>query len=390
MAEELVGPSAFSFNLTTETPIDIDEMIYVLSPDDLPLIHGINGDGVPVLPQNAATDTTIYWLEETVPLPRSVLINAIPDAVATTTTLASAQAVKFAVGDAVRIDNEIIEITGVNTTTEVITFTRGSAAANNTTAAAHAVGAELIGMGSLLIEGAVGSNNFQGRDKYSNIEQIWSKKLTMSGTEQVIRKYGVPSELARQMANMTHNFGVGLEQAALYGVRFQHATSFRRQMGGLKFFLASNVDTTETWITVDSIEDALQRDYDLGGAFDTIMGQPAVFGALNNTMGSERIQTVPIDDPRRGRRRARTVLTQFGDVNIVWNRWCKKTDCFGLKRGNVALRKLRPLQTYRLAKTDDTDSYMIVMEASLQVKGEAHMAYWTGLDTSSAMPADLV
>lgn len=391
MAEELVGPSVFSFNLTVETPIDIDEMIYITSPNDLPFIHGINSDGMPVLQASAASDTTIYWLEEEVPLPRSSLLNAIPNGTDVTTTLAAGEAVKFAIGDQVLIDDEIIEITGVNTTTEVLTFIRGAAAVNNTTAAAHLAGAEMLGMGSLLIEGAVGSTNYQGRDKFYNIEQIFSKKLNMSGTEQVIRKYGVPSELARQLANAAQNFGVGMEQAFLYGRRFSHATSFRRQMGGLKYYIASNVDTADTWLTVGSIEERQQAGYDLGSpGIEFIMAQPAAFGALNNTLGAERIQTVTIDDARRGRRRARTVMTQFGDVTLVWNRWVKKTDAFGLIRGNVQKRNLRPMQTVRLAKTDDTDSYMIVCECSLQVKGESHMAMWTGLDPSSAMPADLV
>lgn len=391
MAEELVGPSIFSFNLTVETPIDIDEMIYITSPNDLPFIHGINSDGMPVLQSSAASDTTIYWLEEEVPLPRSSLLNAIPNGTDVTTTLAAGEAVKFAIGDQVLIDDEIIEVTGVNTTTEVLTFVRGAAAVNNTTAAAHLAGAEMLGMGSLLIEGSVGSTNYQGRDKFYNIEQIFSKKLNMSGTEQVIRKYGVPSELARQLANAAQNFGVGMEQAFLYGRRFQHASSFRRQMGGLKYYIASNVDTADTWLTVGSIEERQQAGYDLGSpGFEFIMAQPAAFGALNNTLGSERITTVTIDDARRGRRRARTVMTQFGDVTLVWNRWVKKTDAFGLIRGNVQKRNLRPMQTVRLAKTDDTDSYMIVAETSLQVKGESHMAMWTGLDPSSAMPADLV
>ena len=83
MAEELVGPSAFSFNLTTETPLDIDSMIYMLAPEDLPLIHGVNSDGVPLLPQTPANDITVYWLEENAPLPRSTLAVALTDAVGT-------------------------------------------------------------------------------------------------------------------------------------------------------------------------------------------------------------------------------------------------------------------------------------------------------------------
>ena len=167
MAEELVGPSVFSYNLTVETPIDIDDMIYILSPEDLPMLGGVNSDGFPVLPSSPVGDTTFYWLEEEVPLPRGIL-NEDLDNSETDVTMATGDAVKFAVGDGIRIDAEVMIVTAVNTSTEVLTVSRGSASETNTTAATHATGAEVIGLGTILIEGAVGSANFQGRDKYSN------------------------------------------------------------------------------------------------------------------------------------------------------------------------------------------------------------------------------
>src|SRR6185503_20229658 len=210
MAEELKGPAAYSYNLTVETPIDIDQMIYILSPATMPLVHGIDSDGVPLLPSSPTGDVIFYWLEEDVPLPRATLAVAIPDGVATTFTVGTAEAVKFRVGDQLRIDDEIMIVTDINTTTEVVTVTRGSATETNTTAVAHVIGSEVIGMGSLLIEGAVGASNFKGRDKFSNYNQIFSTTVQMSRTEQSIKKYGVPSELARQMANALHTTGVGL------------------------------------------------------------------------------------------------------------------------------------------------------------------------------------
>jgi hypothetical protein len=50
------------------------------------------------------------------------------------------------------------------------------------------------------------------------------------------------------------------------------------------------------------------------------------------------------------------------------------------------MRQFQPVVMEKLAKTDDTDSYMMVTELGFQVKGEAHMAKWSGLDTTSALP----
>jgi len=389
MAEELVGPSVYSYNLTVETPINIDELIYVISPMDLPLVHGVNADGMPILPNIPVDQVSFSWLEEEVPLPRTTLVSSINNVV-TTMTLATGEAVKFSIGDGIRIDDEVMIVTGVDTSTEVITVTRGSASETNTTAASHTAGAEIVGLGTILIEGAVGSANFQGRDKYSNYCQIWTKKIQMSRTEQAIRKYGIPSELARQSKNAMQNAGVGIEQAALYGVKHIHATTNRRQTGGLAASLTTNVDSSTEWLTVDSIEDRQQIAYDLGGSFEYLMARPAAFGALNNTTGSERVQTVNIDDARRGRKRASVIMTEFGELTLVRNRWCRPTDAFGLSRENFIKRTFQPMVVQKLAKTDDTDSWLFVTEAGFEIKGQDHMAKWTALNPAAAMPADLV
>ena len=69
MAEELAGPRSTATTLTVETKVNMDELIYVLSPKDLPLLHGIGADGVPLLPSAPLDNTIFYWMEEEVPSP---------------------------------------------------------------------------------------------------------------------------------------------------------------------------------------------------------------------------------------------------------------------------------------------------------------------------------
>lgn len=383
MAEKLVNSTIFSYNLTVETKVNIDELIYVITPMDLPLLTGVGSNGNALLPRTPVDNTTFSWLEEDVPLPRATL-NATITSVATTLDVTTGEGVKFAIGDAIRIDSEIMLVTGVSTDT--LTVTRGSAAETNTTAAAHTGGAEVIGIGTLLIEGAIGSANFLGRDKYSNNTQIWSKKIQISRTEQRIPKYGVPNELNKQMMNAVQALNLGIEQTALYGIAHVQSTNKRRQTGGLDSFLTSNVDTSSTWLTVDGIEARLQAAYDLGGSFDYIMAKPSAFQALNNTTGVERVQTVTVEDARRGRRRAQIVMTEFGDIELVRNRWVRKNNAYGVNRENFIYRVFQPLVTEKLAKTDDTDAYMMVTEGGFEVKGQVHMAKWTALDSASALP----
>jgi len=382
MAQELVGPNFYSYDLQVETKINIDELIYILTPDDLPLLSGIGSDGLGVIGKAPVDNTVFYWMEEDVPLPRGILNEAL-DSSETDVTGVAGDAVKFAVGDAIRIDDEIFKVTALDTSTEVLTVTRG---ALGSTAASHTSGAEIIGLGTVLPEGDIGTANFQGRDKYSNYTQIFSKKLTVSRTEQSIPKYGVPNELNKQMRNAMLHCNVGIEQAALYGIKYEDTATRVRSTGGLNSYITSNVDSSSDWITVGAIEALQQTAYDNGGMFDFITARPAAFRALNNTQGNERVQTVTVEDARRGRRRAQTVMTEFGEVTLVRNRYVRKTDAFCYSRDNFIQRVFQPLVAQKLAKTNDTDSYMMVGECGFHVKGQDHMANFTGLDLSAAFP----
>lgn len=382
MAQELVGPSFYSYDLQVETKINIDELIYILTPDDLPLLSGIGSDGLGVIGKAPVDNTVFYWMEEDVPLPRGTAAEAL-DAVETDLTVASGDAVKFAVGDAIRIDNEILLVTAVNTTTEVLTVTRG---ALGSTAATHVDASEVVGVGTVLAEGNIGSANFQGRDKYSNYTQIFSKKLTVSRTEQSIPKYGVPNELNKQMKNAMLHCNVGIEQAALYGIKYEDSATRVRSTGGLNHYITTNVDSSSEWLTVTNIETQQQAAYDNGGYFEFITARPAAFQALNNIMGNERVQTVTVEDARRGRRRAQVVMTEFGEVTLVRNRYVRKNEAFAYNRDNFIQRVFQPLVAQKLAKTDDTDSFMMVAECGFQVKGQDHMAKWTALDLTAALP----
>ena len=382
MAQELVGPSFYSYDLQVETKINIDELIYILTPDDLPLLSGIGSDGLGVIGKAPVDNTVFYWMEEDVPLPRGTAAEALDNS-ETDLTVASGDAVKFAVGDAIRIDNEILLVTAVNTTTEVLTVTRG---ALGSTAAAHVDASEVVGVGTVLAEGNIGSANFQGRDKYSNYTQIFSKKLTVSRTEQSIPKYGVPNELNKQMKNAMLHCNVGIEQAALYGIKYEDSATRVRSTGGLNHYITTNVDSSSDWLTVTNIETQQQAAYDNGGYFEFITARPAAFQALNNIMGNERVQTVTVEDARRGRRRAQVVMTEFGEVTLVRNRYVRKNEAFAYNRDNFIQRVFQPLVAQKLAKTDDTDSFMMVAECGFQVKGQDHMAKWTALDLTAALP----
>lgn len=391
MAENIIGSGNspfYSYDLQVETKINIDELIYTLSPLDLPLLTGVGGTGNPIIPRSPVDTTTFYWLEDEVPLPTGTIGTALLTGV-TSLVLTAGQGYRFHIGDAIRVLSETMFITNVNADATTLTVTRG-AAGSTATATTIAVGTEVVGVGTVLAEGSLGLSNYTGRTKYSNVTQIFSSTVQVSRTEQRIPKYGVPNELNRQMANSMHSVWQTVEQAAVYGKNYELAASKLRQTGGLDSYITTNIDSTNTWITLGRLEAMQQLAFNRGGMFTTLIGKPQIFGALNNLTGSERISTVTIDDSRRGRSTARTVMTEFGEVELYRSRWIRNNEAYCYNPENFIMRQFQPMVTERLAKTDDTDKYMMVTECGFEVKGQAHMGKFTALDSTQTLPTALV
>lgn len=381
MAVELATNPVNSYELTVETPIAIETMIKVLSIEDMPMIGGINSDGYPVLSSKPVSNKIFHWQDQDLPVPRTTAAEAL-DAVETDVDLATGTGVSFAAGDAIKIDDEVMFITAV--ATDTLTVVRGSA---GTTAAVHADGADVIGIGTVLDEGDVGDQQFRGREKRFNFTQIWTSKINMTRTAQQIPKYGVPSEHGNLVRQVMLSEGINMENTLLYGVRWE--SDPRRTTGGLTFFITTHVldnAASGNWLTIAGIEAAQQLSYDSGGMFTEVISIPKNFQALNNISGNERVRT-EVMDPLRGRQIATSVVTEFGQVNLRRNRHCRATDAFGVNPEDLEQKIMQPMITQPLAKVDDRDQWMFVTERGFKVEGERHMVRWNGLDNTAALPS---
>lgn len=384
MTETAINPMD-SYDLTVETPINIDTIIKLLNYDELPMLGGTGGDGFPTIAKSPVDNTIFYWQTQDLPVPRTTLLTALT----TTTTsvvLAAGSGVSFAVGDAVKIGDEILYISAIATDTLTVTRAQAGTSDPGTT---YATGTDIIGLGTFLNEGEIGTQQFRGRDKHSNYTQIWTSQIDMTRTQQRIPKYGVDSELGNLVRQVALSEGQNREQAFLYGEKYQ--SDPKRMTGGLSYYLTSNVianGASGDWLTVTEIEARQQVSYDAGGMFDTIVSRPRNFAALNNAEGAERVRTDWVDE-YRGRRRAVSVVTEFGEVELYRNRHVKATDAFGLNREDLSERVFQPMVMQPLAKTDDRDKWMFVCEGGFQVKGQEHMVYWNGLDNTAAFPSNL-
>ncbi len=143
-------------------------------------------------------------------------------------------------------------------------------------------------------------------------------------------------------------------------------------------FITTNTDSSSTTLTITALEALMQKCYNAGGIPDLLIANPASFATLNAVSDSGRVRTT-IDDPRRGRVPVASVFTEFGETQMVRNRWCHAESAFVVQKENVSRRVMQPLVVEALAKTGDSDKVQIVCEEGLQVKGQSHMARFTNL-----------
>lgn len=367
-------------DLTTGVKVDMDEAIYLISPLDSPLINGLDADGAVILGSTPADEIKFDWMDEELLVPRSSLDGAVTTGDTFITLASNDERLKFSTGDVLMIEkagaDERVQVSGYATTAATLDISRGFSG----TATNYSDGASVVGLGTALAEGS-DPEDARARDRGEdfNYTQIFGPTTVhLSGTEQVVAKYGVANEFQHQMFARTKENVIAREHAYLYGPRTNSTTTRIRTTGGLDYFLSSNVDTTSTQLTVASIEGLMEQGYDKGGIGDLLTANPKALGDLNALDDSNRVR-VDINDPRRGRQRVMVVHTEYGDVTIVRNRYCRKSDAFLWTRDQVVRRPLRPLTSEKLAKTGDSDRMQILCEEGLQVKGEEHMGKLTAL-----------
>jgi hypothetical protein len=369
------------YDLTAGVPINMDTAIYMLDPDDDPMITGVNADGMQILPTYPTDEIKFEWMDEGRLVPQATIAAELTTATAFITLGSANDRLRFSTGDLLRINkatgSEIVLVTGYATTAATLDVTRGF---NSSTATNYATGATVVAIGTLLAEGsdpeAFRSVDRTERFNYTAIHGPF--KIEMSRTEQNRRKYGVASEFTHQTNKRIAEINVMRNMALLYGTRYNDASTKKRSSGGLDYWITSNVDSTATQLTVANIQSRQQACYNAGGVPRVLVANPASLSDLNDLENTSRVRTV-ITDGVRGRTPVMVVTTEYGDVTIVRNRWCWPTRAFMYDREQATRRVFDPLTMTRLAKTGDADSVMMVCEEGLQFKGVAHAAKFTNL-----------
>ena len=365
-----------TYDLTEGLYLDFEPMIHMLSPMDVPFQGGYTADGRLILPTDTCFEKMVQWHDEELLTPRSLTVGSMT-AGGTVLTVSAGDGLNFDVGDMLLVGTEYMKVTALGSTADTLVVTRAVSGSAGTPAA----GVDVVGVGSILPEGSdpPAARAVDRSNKY-NLTQIFGPHaIKVSGTENVVRKYGLEgtNEFDHQVGNRLKELAIYIEQSIINGVRYNSDTDETRSMGGMLYYITTINDSTTTTLSETSLLDNMQLAFNNGGSPDVVG-----CGAKNKRLVSGFTSSGTIRVERADDTAGRVVTyydTDFGRLTIVLNRWFRTRDLVCFARDQASLETLRPMGFEMLAKTGDSRAGQVLAEKTLRFRREAHAFKMTAL-----------
>lgn len=240
--------------------------------------------------------------------------------------------------------------------------------------------------------------------RLGNYTQISRKTVLVSGTQEVVNKAGRKSELRYQTAKKAKSLKRDLESMSLANngaVAGNDTTA--RETGSLLAFLYTNIDyyTTDgdnpsyTSAPTDARTDGTQRTF-TETILKSVVSQCWTSGANPRILmvGAFNKQTVSgfsgIAETRVAAKAAPTTIigaadiyvSDFGNLDVVPNRFMRARDALVLDPEMYSFCYLRPFKVEDMAKTGDGTKKAMLVEWLLKVHNEAGLGLAADLTTS--------
>ena len=363
-----------TYSDTTPHKKVITDYIVNLDPSDSPFVDALGGlDGASGKFKFKNKGTKVEWLEDTL----SPLTGALSASVSATTvtSIPVADANMFQEGHILLIGTEQMWVSAVDTSTKILTVTRGY---GGTTVAtfASALAVEIIGMARL--EGD-DSDDIGVTDITSpyNYMQIFHKEINVTETMAAINQWGIGSEFDYQAGKAIPELTRLIEKTLAYGQRKAGSASAPRAMGGFSTFITDNTVDYGTALERTNFESAVQAAYEDGGNGPWIAGcSPTNVQTVSQFYDDSAILRVDREESKVGMV-IESIVTPFGNVDILLDRWMPTAQLPIVNPKNAGFLTLRPWIQEPLAKTGDAVKGEVVGEFTLCVRQDKSHALLT-------------
>jgi len=229
--------------------------------------------------------------------------------------------------------------------------------------------------------------------RLQNYAQISRKTIVLSATEEVVNKAGRRSELAYQIAKRGSELKRDQEFSMLNGaVAAAGNTTTARGTASLGAFIKTNVDmqtngTNPSYTTLPNsartdgnvrtftetiLKNVIQQVWAAGGTPKILMTGPVNKQRVSGFSGiaSSRFNIDGGARPATIIGAADIYVSDFGNVQVVPNRFQRERDAWVIDPEYAKMTTLRPYQQIELAKTGDAEKRMLIVEWGHKVLAE--------------------
>jgi len=371
------GPKTTYSDATTHARV-ISDVIQMIDPRDTPLLSRVGLDGARRLFNLKLNGYKIELLEDELdPLETTANNGGIIGAGDTSFEVTDASV--FQDGHVILIDAEYMVVKSANMQTNIVeVYSRAYGGTNATHAADAAI--QIVGMARLEGDDADFGALVDVSAPY-NYTSIFQKAVQVSGTQQVISQYGIEDEFLYQANKAVPHLLRLVERAAFHGVRSAGSAAAPRSMGGLGAFITDNAIDAGGAIAKADVDNIMEEVFMDGGHPDLLIMNPRVANQLRALLDNSSFVRVSQDENKLGIKAIERVITQYGDLELVMDRWCPVTEAYVLESGKVGFYTLRPFEMKELSRSGDSLKGEVVGEFSLLVANDSAHGKITGITT---------
>jgi hypothetical protein len=214
-----------------------------------------------------------------------------------------------------------------------------------------------------------------------NWTQISDKVVQVSTTDDVVDKAGRTTETAYQLAKASSELKRDMESILLSDqAGGAGGTGTARTLKAIQQWLTTNVVDAAGAFTEDQLNEAVLEAYQSGGEPSMLLVSPKNKQAVSKFAGiAEQRFQAPSNKPTTIVATADIYMSDFGTLSVVPDRFLDDDVALVLDPSMASVAYLRPFKKTKLAKTGDSEKYMMNVEYTLVVKNEAAHAMISGI-----------
>ncbi|MDH3944363.1 MAG: DUF5309 domain-containing protein [Anaerolineae bacterium] len=374
----LIDQPKDSYKDTTAQARVISDVIQMVDPRDTPLIARLGLDGAREKFNIRLNGYKVELLEDELdPLETTANHGATITTVETTITVSDASV--FQDGHVIKMDDEYMVVKSADAASDQIEVYSRSYGGTNATHDANVI-IEIVGMARLEGDDADYGPIMDIQAPF-NYTGIFQKAIQVSGTQQAISQYGIDDEFQYQANKAVPHLLRLVERSAFHGVREAGSSNSPRSFGGLGSFITDN-SVAAAGSIVKSDVDSLMEEIIMDGGFpDLLVMNPRVANDLRNLLDNSSFVRVSQEENKLGVDAIERVMTQYGELELVMDRWCPTDTAYILESGKVGFYTLRPFETYEIARSGDSLKGEVVGEFSLLAANDKAHGKITGITT---------